>query len=269
MTKIARFMFVSITVCIVTVIAVLYFLQDSLIFPAPEFDVAAVKISGFKSVAIPTPDGETLSAYYHPANDSQQTILVFHGNGDAAAYQQIKAKALMDAGFGVLLVEYRGYGGSTGSPSEAGLFIDGNASYDFVRKLSEQPIGLYAHSLGTGVAIHLASERITFALVLESPFDSILAIAQKQMPFIPMGLFLKHKFHSIEIVGQIDAPILIMHGNKDRVIPIEHGRRLKNAAPANTVFLEITGAGHNNLLEFGVVKTAIDFFNKAMSDKLG
>ena len=114
----------------------------------------------------------------------------------------------------------------------------------------------------------MASEKTVFALVLESPYDSLQAIAQKQMPWIPMALFLKHKFDSIELVGQIDAPILIMHGANDRVIPIEHGRRLKNAAPASTVFLEIAGAGHNNLLDFGSVKTAIEFFNKSIRDKL-
>lgn len=256
-------MFTAITICVATIIAVLYFLQESLIFPAPTINGSMAKISGFKSVSIPTPDGEILSAYYHQPDGNKETVLVFHGNGDAAAYQQIKAKALVDTGYGALLVEYRGYGGSTGSPTAAGLFIDGIASYDFVRKMGNQPIGLYAHSLGTGVAVHLATKRKVFALVLESPFDSLQAVAQNQMPFIPMGIFLKHKFRSDELIGQIDTPILIMHGSDDALIPIEHGRRLMKAAPPDTVFMEIPGAGHNNLASFDSISTAIEFLKDA------
>ncbi len=257
-------MLTAITVCIITIISVMYFLQESMIFPAPHIDGSEVKVAGFESVSILTPDGETLSAYYHQSDNYPATILVFHGNGDAAAYQQSKAKALVEAGFGVLLVEYRGYGSSTGSPSETGLIIDGIASYDFVRKMNDAPIGLYAHSLGTGVAVHLATKRKVFALVLEAPFDSLQAVAQNRMPWISMELFLRHKFRSDKIIGQIDAPILIVHGRNDAVIPIEYGRRLKNAAPNGTVFMEIPGANHNNLTNFGAVSTAIEFFNKAL-----
>ena len=264
MRKFLSFMFTAITICIVTIIAVLYLLQERLIFPAPAIDGSEAKIADFESVSIPTPDGETLSAYYHQRDGNKEIILVFHGNGDAAAYQHAKAKTLIEAGFGVLLVEYRGYGNSTGRPSEAGLFVDGIASYDFVRKLSKQPIGLYAHSLGTGVAVHLATKRKVFALVLESPFDSLQAVAQSQMPWIPMRLFLKHKFRSDKLVGQIDIPILIMHGSNDGVIPIDHGKRLKKAAPYDTVFMEISGANHNDLISFGTVSTAIEFFRKAI-----
>jgi len=241
-------------------VGILYLLQERLIFPAPDIAVPAINEGGFSSVLIKTPDGETLLALHHPAEDGEVTIMVFHGNADAAIYQGQKGVALAEAGFGVLLVEYRGYPGSTGSASEGGLFIDGRAAYDFIAGQTEGPIGLYAHSLGTGVAVKLASEREVFAVVLESPFDSLMAVAQRRMPWLPMGWLLKHKFRSDQVIDKVKAPILMIHGRQDKVIPIQHGKRLEELAPEGVRFLEIKDAGHNNLAQFGSIQEAISFF---------
>ena len=255
-----RVMLISITIFFLTTIAALYVLQDSMIFPSPATRGAVYQENGFRPVSIHTPDGESLASFYRPPETIQPTILVFHGNGDAAAYQQSKANQLAKSGFGVLLVEYRGYGGSSGVPSESGLYIDGMAAYDFVRQQSSQPIGLYAHSLGSGVAVLLATKRKIFALVLESPFDSLMAVAKRRFPWVPVSLLLKHKFQSDLLIGKIDAPILLIHGSDDRVIPIGHGKKLAEKAPFNTRFEEIAGAGHNNLQQFGSVDMAVEFF---------
>ncbi len=239
-----------------------FVLQDRLIFPAPNIVIPTFPGDGFEPVSIPTPDGETLAAFYHPPEDGEATVLVFHGNGDAAIYQEIKGTALAQAGFGVLLAEYRGYAGSTGKPSEKGLFIDGRASYDFVREQTPQPIGLYAHSLGTAVAVNLASERPVFALVLESPFDSLEAVAQRHFPWLPVSLFLKHRFQSDRVIADVQAPLLMMHGSRDNVVPIERGIRLVELANSETKFLEIDGAGHNDLARFGTVDKAIEFLRQ-------
>lgn len=260
--RLLKFAMVIVLTFYAVTIAVLYPAQESFIFPAPKISVDVKDDDTFKRVMLPTPDGEKLFSLHHPAENGEKTILVFHGNGDAAVRQLGKGKRLADAGFGVLLVEYRGYPGSTGEPSEAGLFTDGLAAYDFIRAQSEQPIGLYAHSLGTGVAVKIATERDVFAVVLESPYDSIMAVAQGQIPWLPMSILLKHKFRSDELINTITAPILMLHGNSDRVIPIHHAENLMKQAPAQTEFVVIEKAGHNNLTRFGSIEKALEFFKR-------
>lgn len=243
---------------------VLYLLQEKMIFPAPGGAPPPGSVGGFDPVDIVTPDGETLRAYEHKAEAGEPTILVFHGNADAAYFQMQKGERLAANGFGVLLVEYRGYSGSTGSPTEAGLITDGLASYDHVRAQTEAPIGLYAHSLGTGVAVPMAVQRPVFAVVLESPFTSILDVARYRMGWVPLDILLKHPFHSDQKIGKVTAPIQIMHGTNDRVIPFALGKRLAELAPPRTKFLAIDGAGHNNLASFGSLEIAIAFFKEAL-----
>jgi len=244
----------------------LWWNQEGMIFPAPDTTVVKLTTPGFSEVPIETSDGETLQAFWHAPDSGKPAVIVFHGNGDAALYQQPKGEIMANAGFGVLLAEYRGYGGSTGSPSESGLHLDALASYDFVDRQTDAPIGIYAHSLGTGAAVELALKRETFALVLESPFDSLQAVAQEKLPWIPMGLLLKHPFRSDERIGKIGAPILIIHGNKDSVVPFEHGKRLANLAKAGTRFIEIEGAGHNDIISFGTIPKAMEFFLQNMPE---
>ncbi|MEH6478192.1 MAG: alpha/beta hydrolase [Sneathiella sp.] len=247
--------------------AVMYFLQEKLIFPAPGGTPPPGPVGSFDPVDIATPDGEILRAYEHKAAAGEATILVFHGNADAAYFQISKGEELAASGFGVLLVEYRGYSGSTGSPTETGLITDGLASYDHVRAQTEAPIGLYAHSLGTGVAVPLAVQRPVFAVVLEAPFTSILDVARYRMGWVPLNGLLKHPFHSDQQIGKITAPIQIMHGTNDKVIPFELGKRLAELAPAGTKFLAIDGAGHNNLAAYRSVEIAIAFFKGALAER--
>jgi len=245
-------------------IGIPYLQQDGMMFPVPEIASAQSIDPAFQTISIPTSDGETLFALHHPAETAEATILVFHGNGDAALFQQQAGRALADAGFGVLLVEYRGYPGSTGKPSESGLILDGLSAYDFIRTRSAAPVGVYAHSLGSGVAIPLAATRQVFAMVLEAPFDSIQAIAQDAFPWIPMGMFLKHKFRSDRAIAAVTAPLLMIHGSDDRVIAIRHGKALFELAPKGSRFMEVTGAGHNNLRQFGTTGHAITFFSQVL-----
>lgn len=245
-------------------LAAIYFAQERLIFPAPSLAVDGFEDEIFKPVTLSTPDGEKLFALHHPSEKEEATILVFHGNGDAAILQTAKGAALAEQGFGVLLVEYRGYPGSSGKPSETGLLIDGKAAYDFIINEKEQPIGLYAHSLGTGVAVNLATKRDVYSVVLESPFDSLLAVAQDRMPWLPVGLLLKHKFRSDLLIKDVKAPLLIMHGDQDTVVPIKHGRRLHNFASSTAVFEEIKNAGHNDLAHYETLKRAIEFFKQGL-----
>ena len=244
----------------------IYFVQGAFVFPVPEGEVAVNPASGFAPVVIETPDGEKLRAFYHPPGERAASILVFHGNAETAANQIGRGAALAQAGFGVLLVEYRGYGGSTGEPSEAGVITDGLASYDFLRKEMDGPIGILAHSLGTGAAIPVAAARPVFAVVLESPFTSLLDIARYRVSVMPPFHFmLKYPFRNDERIGGVTAPILIIHGTEDKVIPFEEGKKLAALAPAGTEFIKIEGAGHNNLGRYGDMKMATSFFEKALA----
>ncbi|USG60101.1 lysophospholipase [Sneathiella marina] len=267
MIRATKFLAVIVVIFGILPFAAMYFLQAKMIFPAPDLVPPAGPQGDFDAVRITTEDGETLRAYEHRAETGEATILVFHGNADAAFYQISKGEKLAAAGFGVLLVEYRGYGGSTGSPTEAGLIRDGLASYDHVRRQSDQPIGLYAHSLGTGVAVPVAVQRPVFAVALEAPFTSILDVARYRMGWVPLDGLLKHPFHSDQLIGQITAPIQIIHGTADRVIPFKLGKRLAELAPKGTKFLAIDGAGHNNLAAFGSIEIAIAFFKEALAER--
>ena len=266
---------VLVTVCAFYMAAVgyLYIAQDSMIFPAPEMGVTNAGDAIFEQIEITTPDGERLFALHHktdvnsPSNPPA-TIIVLHGNRGSAFGQKRRGRILADAGFGVLLLEYRGYPGSTGIASENGLFIDAKAGFDYLSNQGVRNIGLYAHSLGTGVATYLASERKTFAIVLEAPFDALVNVAAKRYPWVPVYPLTKHKFRSDQYIAEINAPILIMHGDQDRTVPIEHGRRLAELAPkATTEFITFEGLGHGCFSGIGAEKLAIQFFNSALDER--
>lgn len=243
----------------------LYFFQDGMIFPTPNDQIGAEADENFSQIEIQTPDGEKLFALHHPSQNGEATIIIFHGNGDAAIHQKPRGGKLIDAGFGVLLAEYRGYPGSTGTASESGLFTDALAIYDFIQNQQPQEVGLYGHSLGTGVSTYLASERDIFALVLEGPFDALAAVAADRYPWIPVWQLIKHKFQSDIYIKDLDAKILIMHGDLDRTVPIKHGRRLYEMAPKGTEFIEFEGGEHSNLEKFGSEEKAVDFFKQALN----
>ena len=244
----------------------IYFAQGAFVFPVPEGDSPGPAVDGFEPVVITTPDLERLNAFYHPPGAMRASILVFHGNAETAANQMARGAALADAGFGVLLVEYRGYGGSTGSPSEKGLITDGLASYDFLAAQDAGPIGILAQSLGTGVAVPVAAAKGPFAVMLESPFTSLLAIARYRVKWMPpLDFMMKYPFRNDAVIGRIKAPILILHGTDDKVIPFDEGRKLATLAPRGTAFIKIDGAGHNDLGQYGDIAIAIKFFTKTLA----
>ena len=229
----------------IVVCGALFLLQDRMIFPAPAGPEPWAE--GASELArIETSDGENLVALWHPPEPGEATILFLHGNGTAIAMMTPVIDELAAAGFGVLMPAWRGYPGSSGKPSEAGLLLDAEAAYSFVEKRTDGPIALYGQSLGSGVAVHLAGVREVAAVVLEAPYDSVLAVARARTPFVPVGALLRHSFRSDERIGKVTAPILIHHGTDDAVIPITHGRALHAAAKGSRLN-EVEGATHFNI----------------------
>jgi fermentation-respiration switch protein FrsA (DUF1100 family) len=216
------------------VVLAMYLMQRQLLyFPANKgLTPAAVGIANAQTVELATADGERLVAWYSKAKEGRPTILYFHGNGGEIGDRPRRFQFYQSKGFGVLYVSYRGYGGSTGSPSEAGLMADAGAAYDWLLAQGVAPklIVLVGESLGSGVAVRLATERQTAAVALEAPYTSAVDIGAQAYWWLPVRLLMKDRFESIKHIASINAPLLVVHGDVDQIIPVEHGRRLFEAA---------------------------------------
>ena len=242
-------------------VALLYGLQRMMVFPGAlaRASVDDAPQAGAHVVTLTTEDGERLAAWWTPPEPGRAVVLYFHGNGGSLANRRERFRALSAGGLGVLLVSYRGYLGSTGSPSEGGLRLDSRAAYGFLSAYGPGRIVLYGESLGTGVAVELASEREVGGIVLDSPFTSIVDVAEPLMWFAPVRLLMRDRFGSIDRIGRVRAPLLILHGEQDRVVPIGLGRRLFEAAPGPKRFVGLPNTGHIGVLENGGLAHVLDF----------
>lgn len=258
--KIALTLLAALMIFVIIPVAGIYFLQRLIVFPVPDHSGPATVTDGFAPVVITTADGERLRALYHPPGGQGASILVFHGSAEIAADQLPRGRALAAQGFGVLLAEYRGYAESSGRPSEAGLIADGLASYDYLARTDKGPIGILGHSLGAAVAVAVAAERPSFAVVLESPFLSLLEVTRYRIGWVPFPFLMRDPFRSDLRIGRIESPICIIHGTDDRVAPLEQGVRLAALANAGTEFVRIEGGGHNDLAAFDDMALVVAFF---------
>ena len=214
----------------------------------------------FTEVRLRTADGLDLVAWQAAGAPGRPILVYFHGNGGNIAGRVFKVRPFIEAGYGVLLVSWRGYGGNPGSPSEEGLLTDGRAALDHLG--AETPLVLFGESLGGGVAVRLAAERRPAALILEAPFDSAVAVGAEHYWWLPVRLLMKDRFESIRWIGDVQAPLLIVHGERDGVVPAEHGRRLIEEAtePKQGVFLP--RAGHNDLFDHGAAEIELEFLSR-------
>lgn len=222
----------------------LYAYQRDLIYLMPEIDRSVP--DGFLPITYRTSDGLDLVAGYLPAKPGQPTLLFFHGNGVDWQTTYHTTELLAAYGYGVMAAEYRGYGGNPGSPDEQGLYRDGQAAFDWLlaRGLAPEEIVLVGNSLGSGVATELARQHEVLALILISPFKSIAATASNAYPFVPVDRLLHDRFDNIAKIGEVVAPVLVVHGVEDRLIPLAHARELAAARPG-TQFVALPGFGHN------------------------
>jgi fermentation-respiration switch protein FrsA (DUF1100 family) len=235
------------------VVLLFYFAQGALLYPAsPERTTAAqAGLSGFEDVALPTPDGERILGWYRAPEPGRALLLYFHGNGGGLRDRAGRARVLTQHGRGLLIVSYRGYSGSTGTPTEAGLRTDARTAYDWLaERFPAERIVLYGESLGTGVAVGLATERPVAGVILDAPFTSAADVAGHHYPFLPV-LLLRDQYRSLERIRDIGAPLLVLHGERDGVVPFALGERLYEHAPEPKRFLRIPGGDHASNLEHG------------------
>jgi uncharacterized protein len=209
-------------------------------------DPAQAGMSGVEDLRLTTDDGEVLVAWYVPAKDGHPLILYFHGNGGALVDRVLRFLALMASGYGFLAISYRGYGGSTGSPTQKGLMEDGETAYleARARGYDGDRIVLMGESLGTGVAITLAAMHDAAALVLDSPFSSAVAVAAAHYPIFPVNWLMFDQFRSDLAISDVHIPILFLHGDEDDIIPISLARRLFELANEPKTFMHVSGGKH-------------------------
>ncbi|MCX6552988.1 MAG: alpha/beta hydrolase [Acidobacteria bacterium] len=199
---------------------------------------------------VTTADGVALGVWrVAPAGVPRATVIVFNGNAGNRSFRAPLARGLTEAGYAVVLFDYRGYGDSGGSPSEDGLAEDARAVLRAVRARPEagrRPVVFFGESLGTGVAVRLAAEEPPAALVLRSPFTSITDVAAHHYFFLPVRRLLWDRFDALSRISQVRCPVLVVAGDRDRVVPFALSQRLFAAAPAPKHFVTVSGADHND-----------------------
>lgn len=242
------------TVAAITLFMVARFLIDSFIyFPEArlEFRPEDFKLL-YEEVSLTTDDGVKLHAWWTGDPSTPRTALFFHGNAGNISHRLERVAFLGQPKIRFFLLDYRGYGQSQGKPSEEGLYRDATAAYQFLRAqgISPENILLFGESLGGAVAVDLATRVPVGGVILESTFTSVRDMASVHYPFIPK-VFVPDQFDSLARVANARAKLLVIHGNQDEIAPFSMGRRLFDAANQPKSFLEVPGAGHNDVYLLG------------------
>jgi len=206
-----------------------------------------------EEVVFKASDGTKLIAWYLPAERGKPTLLYFTGNSGNVAKRAGKIKSIGADGYGVFMLNYRRYGGSEGRPTERRVTADAVSAYDYLRGLGVAPADIvaYGESLGTAVASRLALQRHVEGLVLEAPFTSIVDVGRLLWPLFPLNLIMTDQYRTIDRIGQVTAPLFIIHGARDAIIPLDQARHVFHAAAEPKNFALVPQAGHNDLFERG------------------
>ena len=255
-----RILFSALAIWLV-VCAVAYFFQRRLqYFPDPS-RVPVPALPGLEEVTLHTSDDVTLKAWYWPGS-RPLTLLVFHGNAGHRGHRLDWIEGLHRGGWGVFLLDYRGYGGSGGSPSEAGFYKDADAAYTYLKSHGKR-IAVLGRSIGSGVALDLASRERVEAVVIDSGTLSMATVASRAYRILPISLLMTDRFDSAEKLARIRAPLLSIHGETDQIVPVDLGRALFEAFPGKKQWLPLPGRGHNDS-RGRVYYATIDAFLKAL-----
>ena len=235
------------------------FQRRLLYFPTPgPVPPAASVLPGAEDVTFETTDGLRLAGWFVPATPgdpadrvgrARPAVLVCNGNGGDRSMRAPLAAALARMGLAVLLFDYRGYGGNPGHPTEEGLAADARAALGYLAgrpEVDPERVIYFGESLGAAVALRLATERPPAALVLRSPFASLAEVGRRHYPVLPVSLLLRDRYDSAALAGRLDAPLLVVAGGRDQIVPASHSRRLFDAAPQPKRLVVLDGAGHND-----------------------
>lgn len=226
-------------------------------------------LSGVTAHRVMAADGETIVLWHAEPEPGHPTILFFHGNGGEISDRHERMAFYQSQGFGALFVSYRGYGASTGRISEQGFITDALTAYGFLRERGVAPEQIVAvgESLGTGVAVQLAAQRPVAALVLEAPFTAAVDVAAEMYPWLPVRLLMTDQFISRDHIAQVNAPLLIIHGDADRVIPVAQGQKLFAMANEPKELVILPGSGHDAIGGPDVISQQVDFIRRRIMNQ--
>lgn len=241
-------MLIWVTTLAAGLIGVLWLSQRRLIYlPGRRVPPVEAVLPGWAEVTLGTADGLRLDAWYRPPDPHAPVIIVFNGNAGTRADRAPLGARLARQGLGVLLTDYRGYGGNPGHPTESGLGLDARAAVAFAEeRAARHPVVYYGESLGAAVAIELAAARPPDALVLRSPFTSLGDAAAVHYPLLPVRAMLWDRYPSADRIGTIDAPVLVVAGSDDSIIPTTQSRTIYELAAGPKELLIVDGADHND-----------------------
>ncbi len=252
-------------------VGVMYFAQRSLMY-YPADHMASPAESGvpeLSAVSVASADGPALTSWYSKPVGDAGILIYFQGNAGNISDRGSKVRPYIDAGLGILLAGYRGYGGNSGEPTESGLYADAESVLGFLR---DQGIGpdrwvLYGESLGTGVAVEMAVRLAgngtpARAVVLEAPFTSMGDAAAGHYPYLPARVLVRDRYDSISKIKNIGTKLLVFHGDKDRVVPMALGQELFEAANEPKIFHHFANAGHGDLYDYGAAIEVLNFLRR-------
>jgi hypothetical protein len=241
------------------------FQRSLMYFPAKSSpEPAAAGAPDMQVVSYLTFTSKQLVSWYRPARQEMATIVYFHGNAGGIADRVDKVRHFLDAGYGVLLAGYLGFGGNPGTPNEDTLYESADAAMAFLKQqgvLGRLTV-IKGESLGSGIATYIAVNYPVAAILLEAPYTSTVDVGADRMPYLPVRWLMYDRFPSIERIASITVPLLIAHGGKDRTIPFKFGKRLFEAANEPKESLFVPGGDHNSLPEFGLFLRELAFLEK-------
>jgi fermentation-respiration switch protein FrsA (DUF1100 family) len=277
LTVLARFIirlgstvFILVIAAYLAVAGLMFFGQRSILYHPNDLVPQPVDFGVPEMTAhrLETADGFRPLAWWIPGREKASPVIVwFHGNGGHIGQRAARARFFIDAGYGVLLAGYRYNARAGGDPSEEGLLADGRAAVEFVRSqgVRTDRIILYGESLGTGIATAMAAEYKAGGLVLEMPYSSITDMARERYWYLPVRLLLLDTFDSESRMAKVRSPVLVIHGENDRVIPVAFGRKLFAAAPEPKEGHFIPGGTHGNLYRLGAGNLVLGFLDRRVA----
>ena len=250
----------------VLVLAILFAGQRQMVFvpdpaaPALPPDLAA---RGVRAMHVPAMDGTPLLVWVVPAGPGERTMLYLHGNGGNLGDRAARVRALAGQGFGLMLLEWRGYGGNPGAPSEAGFVSDAHGAMAALAAQGAGPeqVILYGESVGSGIAVRIAAERRVAALVLESPYTSLLDLARARFWWAPVGWLMRDPVQALPLMPAVRAPVLVIQGARDTIVPPAMGRAMAAASPGAQLWTAPEG-GHNDLAAHGAMAVVLAFLRR-------
>lgn len=256
---------VVVVVCIYFLILLLaYIFQDKLLFFPHKInqDYDYQLSANDTELFLKTSDNQTINCIYATLPQNKKVVLYFHGNGSSLNSWKTVADDMLPNGANLLMIDYRGYGKSTGTFSENGFYDDAETAYQFLKAQGYQDdhIYFYGRSLGSGIAVEMATRHAVKGLILESPYTSVIDVAKSHRPYLLPGLILKYHFNSLSKAEKIPMPVLIFHGVKDPTIPVSQSKILAAAIKTEKQLVIFDEGNHANLSSFEEYKKALNAF---------